>query len=306
MHALADNAEPQVRRAFIEAIARAKKGLVAGRIAQALRQGDLAEAYYIAERAWNESGEVFRAQFSEIVLEIMTKAARPEFMRRIMPVDATIRFDFSQSDALSFVQRFSADKVRQITNQTKSGIKAAITSTFTSNLGVVPAAEQIRDFIGLTDYQVGIVVNFRRKLIDLANEPLAGLDETFVNQMRRAFIRRDNLTAANIRKAVLRYRDRMIQDRSLSISRTETIDAAHEAQQTVWEEGMRQDVINADEFEVAWLTAQDERVCRICGPMDGRHRALDGVYDTGFQHPPAHVACRCSELLVRKRTLRVA
>lgn len=36
-------------------------------------------------------------------------------------------------------------------------------------------------------------------------------------------------------------------------------------------------------------TAEDERVCGICGPLDG---AL--VDDDPAFHPPMHVGCRCS------------
>jgi SPP1 gp7 family putative phage head morphogenesis protein len=40
---------------------------------------------------------------------------------------------------------------------------------------------------------------------------------------------------------------------------------------------------------VEWRTAEDDRVCAICGPRNGERYALD---DAPMQ-PPAHPSCRC-------------
>lgn len=45
-----------------------------------------------------------------------------------------------------------------------------------------------------------------------------------------------------------------------------------------------------------WRTAQDERVCQICGPRNGRAQG-----DGWDELPPAHVSCRCWTTLERKR-----
>ena len=44
--------------------------------------------------------------------------------------------------------------------------------------------------------------------------------------------------------------------------------------------------------KVEWRTAMDERVCPICGPLDGKRETLDGDFD-GVGFPPAHPRCRC-------------
>lgn len=46
-----------------------------------------------------------------------------------------------------------------------------------------------------------------------------------------------------------------------------------------------------DEWE--WRTAADERVCPICGPLDGKQRRLNEPFDIGINAPPAHPRCRC-------------
>jgi len=44
--------------------------------------------------------------------------------------------------------------------------------------------------------------------------------------------------------------------------------------------------------EVIWMTAEDERVCAVCGPL---HEVVIGLVDAlyGGQRPPAHTLCRC-------------
>lgn len=46
-----------------------------------------------------------------------------------------------------------------------------------------------------------------------------------------------------------------------------------------------------------WFTNNDDRVCEICGPMEGQEVDLDGEFLGGdgerYQEPPAHINCRC-------------
>lgn len=45
--------------------------------------------------------------------------------------------------------------------------------------------------------------------------------------------------------------------------------------------------------EEEWLTAVDDRVCPICGPLEGQRRRLNGTFPGGLSAPPAHPGCRC-------------
>lgn len=50
-----------------------------------------------------------------------------------------------------------------------------------------------------------------------------------------------------------------------------------------------------------WYTMQDERVCPICRPMNGKRRIRGGRYDSSLpvqDTPPAHPRCRCGEVMV--------
>lgn len=85
------------------------------------------------------------------------------------------------------------------------------------------------------------------------------------------------------------------------IATTETTRAATE--------GQREFIAQLETLGVrtiaSWLTAQDERVCPICMPLDGIVRE-NGVYrhpDGGvFGGPPAHPRCRCAEIFDLEET----
>jgi len=44
--------------------------------------------------------------------------------------------------------------------------------------------------------------------------------------------------------------------------------------------------------KMVWRTARDERVCPVCGPLEGRYAALDSMWE-GNRTIPAHPNCRC-------------
>lgn len=43
-----------------------------------------------------------------------------------------------------------------------------------------------------------------------------------------------------------------------------------------------------------WITADDERVCPLCGAMDGESVNMNAFFSNGVKLPPAHPQCRCA------------
>jgi SPP1 gp7 family putative phage head morphogenesis protein len=54
--------------------------------------------------------------------------------------------------------------------------------------------------------------------------------------------------------------------------------------------------------KVEWATARDERVCIVCGPLEGKTVPVGSKFDGLY--PPAHVGCRCWVLPVVKEPKR--
>ncbi len=80
--------------------------------------------------------------------------------------------------------------------------------------------------------------------------------------------------------------DQATRHRSYLIARTETTTAANAATLAVWQQ--------AKVPYKQWLTGRDERVCPVCGALDGEVVPLDEAFSLGMQGPPAHPGCRCS------------
>ncbi len=123
-----------------------------------------------------------------------------------------------------------------------------------------------------------------------AFELVQGVTETTVNELRRTLAEGWEAgegipeLAARVRE-VFEEADRY---RSFLIARTETTATANMAQLSV----LRQAGIGYK----TWSTSADERVCPVCGPLDGRTVRLDEEFAPGIFAPPAHPNCRCTTL----------
>ncbi|HHV79080.1 MAG TPA: minor capsid protein [Firmicutes bacterium] len=82
--------------------------------------------------------------------------------------------------------------------------------------------------------------------------------------------------------------DQATRYRSFVIARTETTAAANMAQIAVME--------RAGVQYKQWLTGRDERVCPLCGSLDGKVVRIDEEFAPGIFSPPAHPNCRCTVL----------
>ncbi|MBC9783539.1 minor capsid protein [Heliobacterium chlorum] len=74
----------------------------------------------------------------------------------------------------------------------------------------------------------------------------------------------------------------LVEKRAVVVARTEILRASNQGAKFVYESyGVKR---------VKWLTAADERVCKVCGPL---HRKLFPIDKIPFGGPPAHPRCRC-------------
>lgn len=88
-----------------------------------------------------------------------------------------------------------------------------------------------------------------------------------------------------------------VASRADTIGDTEAYLASNEAKILLWAYEQSEGLI-PDEAEKVWVTAHDERVCKVCGPMNGVAVRLNELFElpTGdwVTSPSPHPRCRCT------------
>lgn len=168
---------------------------------------------------------------------------------------------------------------------------------------------------GLTDSQRQAVnAILRHYTVDVplsANElakvirPVVGLTPREAQAVQR---RRDDLIAQGFSplkatEQAARYAATLNRVRANRIARTELATAFNQAQLGTIKQGIEDGDLLPD-VQKKWVTAEDERVCPICRPLNRTHKDVEGD-DTTFTSgkfsadaPPIHPSCRCTIVYV--------
>lgn len=95
-----------------------------------------------------------------------------------------------------------------------------------------------------------------------------------------------------------KYADRLLRYRATTIARTEIARATGIGQSEFWKQAVADGLLPPKTKRV-WITAADERVCEICGAMDGKQVEIGQPWMTQnglVQYPSAaHPNCRCTQ-----------
>lgn len=143
--------------------------------------------------------------------------------------------------------------------------------------GIPPEAlaKMIRSAVGLTEKQSKAVEAFRARLVD------------------------EGVSESKIDARVDRYATAQRKARALTIARTETIASVNAGQQMLWGRAVSDGILSDAEFEKIWLVTEDDLLdVQICEPLTDARTSIDGDFDGGIKHPPAHPNCRCAVGLV--------
>lgn len=208
--------------------------------------------------------------------------------------DSGIRFDITDEPALRYIQRYACEQIHDLDAETRRGIVQLLDYQFRHGVSPQATARAISNLIGLTPDQEQIAQNYESTL-RAAIRGEATWDD--VKAYRLNPIRGPGgLVENRIDIAVARYRQRMIASRAETIVRTETMRAVHAGQRERWRQLDERGALPITARR-KWMTAEDERVCTTCGPLNGHMTPLNEAYPGGFDGPPAHPRCRCTEVL---------
>lgn len=173
----------------------------------------------------------------------------------------------------------AAEFVTNSTQQQIDAIQAVVQrASVLEDMNVDQLARAIRPMVGLTKPQATANMNYYTKLIE------------------------NGMSEKRARDLSIRYAARQHRYRGYNIARTELAFAynkgAHEGTKQAQSIGLLGDLVKE------WDTAHDEKVCPICGALNGKQIAMDEEFDfptklaannPGIRRtPPAHPSCRCA------------
>ena len=195
------------------------------------------------------------------------------------------RFNSMSEGVRNWTAAHSAEFVTNVTATQIEGIRAVVRrASVLEDMTVDELARAIRPTVGLTKQQSAANLNYYETLIKGGLSKQKALDKA------------------------ARYAARQHRYRGYNIARTELAFSYNQGSY----EGVKQAQAAGYIGEVVkvWCTADDERVCTVCGGLEGKEIAMDEDFDfytklegrnaTIKRVPPAHPSCRCSVLYIEK------
>ena len=298
---IADNAAPATKAAFLEALRRVRNAAKEAELRDAIARGDVNAAM----RALGvEEG------LSESLKPGLTKPLEDAFIAagratpaKTMGVHVGMSFNLTNPNTATFLRNYDFGLIRDISQQTRDGIRTVIQNAFAMGGHPYEQARQIRESIGLTDDQAQAVTNFENLLRtkDRAALTRAMRDRRHDPTLERALGAGADRTLSDeqIATMVNRYRNRAILNRAQMIARTETMRASNAAQNMAWGQAADQGLLNRTALRRFWLVTPDDRLCEYCEQVPDMNEdgvPLDGYFDTPYgpaMYGPLHPLCRC-------------
>jgi len=201
--------------------------------------------------------------------------------RRGARTTITTSFNVTNPNSLRFAETRAAQLVTSVDALTREAIKQTIIEAFREQIDVRATAKRIKNVVGLHPQWAKAVTEFEKKefarLVRQGDKP------------ERALIKAQERAS--------RYSDSLKSKRATMIARTEIQIAQAEGREEGWRQASQEGFISSDTRRM-WVTAQDERTCELCGPLDGEIVGFDEIFSIGLKSPIVHPNCRCVVVLV--------
>lgn len=251
---------------------------------QAITYKEIREA--IEHRAISEARV---AQWQQEYASFVNEKLKPKWEKAIQTGAARVNssgFTFAPTDysIQAWIQGHGAQLVTNITDSQREAINTLVSHSLSSNWTVDELARAIRPVIGLTRPQAAANLRYYERI----KENLLQQNPT----MRLETAGKKAQAAAHI------YAQRQHQQRAYTIATTELAYAYNKGTDFAVKQAMELGYIGRTMR--IWSTARAERVCDICGSLDGAIIGMEdqfGLQGTWYGDvPPAHPHCRCAVL----------
>lgn len=289
--------------AFLLAVRTIRDQTTLEELADLLTTGRFEEAVVALQAA----GEVLGGTYGQALVDAADDTAR--FLSRALTVD--VRFDVSNTRAVTAIQQNRLRLIREFTNGQRETLRTALADGIGRGLNPIDQARNFRASVGLTRRQLQSVENFRSLLTEARADGLpsrqalnrALRDGRFDRSILTAI--RDNrpLDEAQVDRMVTRFRERLVRHRAEVIGRTEALRSAHQGTEEMYRQAIDSGQFTQEQMIRTWVTAGDERVRGSHVRLNGLARDLDQTWpgDDGPLRFPGDpdapgsetIRCRC-------------
>lgn len=247
-----------------------QKDITYKEIREAILSGDMSGEY----------ADQWREEYAAFVIEYLY----PEWLKAMNEATAAYKARFS-----GYVFDPMSEGIAEWTRSRAAAFVTEVTDTQIQGLRAV--IERAAQMDGMTADSLSHVIR-----------PMVGLtrDQTLSNMRYYENAIESGMKEAKAREQAIKYAERQHRYRAYNIARTELSFA--------YNQGSYQGVKQAQEQGYmtnpvkVWSTADDERVCPVCGTLDGMRLGIDDDFpfrtklqEPGIRRtPPAHPSCRCA------------
>lgn len=232
---------------------------------------------------WQQDYSRFVNRYYKPLLEDAIKAGADSIT--LKPGHSLV-FDFNAD--VEGVRSWTAARAAQfVTNSTQDQIEAVRTAiqravSMTEQMTVDELSHVIRPTVGLTRPQTIANMNYYKAL------------------------RESGLSEKKAQEKAMTYAARQHRQRGYTIARTELAFSYNQGALEGTKQAIEQGLAPAT-MKKKWCTALDERVCKICGALDGVTVDIDDEFPLPDNSkikvvPPSHPNCRCAVLYVEDET----
>lgn len=188
-----------------------------------------------------------------------------------------IKFDLRNPYTEAWIKQYAAQEIKYIDDSSKTAIRQIILRGQEEGITSQKQAQLIRQYIGLDPRRATALANYEAALLEAGASPSA------------------------LANALVKYRQKLINDRAENIALTEGHTATEEGYRQANEEAVKRGVLDPEEWERYWMVTRDKHTCDICNGLSGDTAELPrGSFQKGGRGPPRHNRCRCTEGLRRK------
>lgn len=267
-----DKTEPQLVYLLVNTWRHQGKAITYKELREAILAGDLDLGLL----------EDWRQDYSRFVVEHLQPAwleAMKEANREKEEKYKGWYFDPYADGVREWTEKRAAEFVTSITETQMQGLRAVVQrAAVLEDMSVDQLARAVRPMVGLYQGQTIANLNYYNNLIKNGTSERRALDLS------------------------IRYGARQHRYRGYLIARTELAFSYNKGAHTGTEQAQKKGYMG--ETVKVWCTADDERVCSVCGGLEGKIAAMDEDFDfdtklqannPGIRRtPPAHPSCRCA------------